>query len=185
MITPAGLLFGFGLPDAPEGDDPFTLVYNSIWNLLLARPAFVESVKEKNRISFVNDGGGTQFTKDFNKLAADFPEVQIVVETASPHTNNTSSSSMIRRTYAIMVSTDGATLNPGLFPVEWEIYQAMAGWRTSVTALEYLGERFVKAIRLQQVTTGYTIGNAQVVKGWASAWRAEVDMHFSNVNLGV
>ena len=183
--TPAGLLFGFGLPDAPEGDNPFTLVYNSIWNLLLARPNFVQHIKHGNRISFVGQNPNAQFTKEFNKLSADFPEVQITVEGATPAPNDTSSSSKLSRTYAIMLHTDGATLDPFVFPVEWEIFQALAAWRFTVSALEYKGERFVKNVAPLPVTNAYSLDAAQNVRGWVAVWRARVDMYFSNVNLGV
>jgi hypothetical protein len=185
ISTPAGLFFTFGLPDAPVGDNPFTLVYNSIWNLLLSRPVFVANVKIRNRISFIPEASsGVTSQKDFNKLGADFPEVQIVIEGSSPHHNNTSDSSMIKRTYAVMVNTDTANID-ALFALEWEIYQALAGWRTSVSALEYKNERFAKVLRNLPVTTGYTLQDQSSIRGWASVWRAEVEMHFSNVNLGV
>ena len=175
--------FGFGLPDAPEGDNPFTLVYNSLWNLLLSRPAFVQSVKQGNRISFVGQNPSTQFTKEFNKLSADFPEVQIVVEQVTPQTNDTSSSSKLSCVYAIMLHTDGATLDPFVFPIGWEIFQALQGWRTTVSALTYMDELFVKNVATLPVNNAYSLDAGQNLKGWASVWRARVDMYFSNVNL--
>lgn len=184
ISTPAGLFFTFGLPDAPEGDNPFTLVYNAIWNLLLARPSFVEQVKVGNRITFIPTGDNKVTTqKDFNKLGADFPEVQLLIEGTEPHHNNTSSSSTLKRIYAIQVNMDGALLSPGLFELEWEIFIALKHWWLTVSALEYKNERFVKAVRNLPTTTGYNIQDNSTIRGWASIWRAEVEMHFSNTNL--
>jgi hypothetical protein len=168
----------------PTGDDPFTLVYEAIWFMLLQNPHFEEGVKEGNRITFV-PAVNRNLNKKFvdSKLSTDYPEVRVVVEGATPAIVHDSSSTKITRAFGIIVSTNDVRLNEGLFPIEWEVVKAMANWRSNLSQLEWQGEKFIKRLVALPTSTSMSITGDGYPNGWASVWRVSVDMYFSTAQL--
>lgn len=157
--------------------DPITQVHNAIWELLLAHPPFADAVKEGNRILFTGTSRGP--IKD-EVSTADLPEVRLVPAGAATQLQRTSNGSSLVKRFAIQVRTGEQRVDAGLYPLEWEIYRALADWTTVLLALKWSDYCFVKLCR--------PIGFAESLEsngitGWVSVWSCEVEMWFSTASL--
>lgn len=161
--------------------DPFTLVYSALWDMLEANAEFADMVKVGNRIRFDIEKRGV-LKPDVS--TADLPEVILTTFGGSLNLIDTSSSSKVTRFYQIVISTGDLRLAEYLNPLEWAIFRAMVGWRTTLGALRWKDKSFVKRAN---VTTG-SEGESDPernrgIKGWSALWTIEVEMHFATADL--
>lgn len=163
-------------------DNPFTLVYTTLWDLPLSHWNFNEIVKPGNRIRYDSD---TQ--RDPAKdvvAAADVPELILVCNSGQVNMNNTSSSSMVTRQYTWLVSTGDYRVNEYLHQVEWALFISMLKWKDILCALQWHGKSFVKRAAIVGITNGESDSERnRGLKGWSAVWSAEVEMHFATADL--
>lgn len=169
------------MPEAlPE---PFTLVYRALFDLALRHPSFVSLVKIGNRVSFAVDDNRDPIKQ--NVITADMPEVTLITEGMSAaNIHQTSSTSSIRRRYSFIIVTGDYRVNYALYPVEWYLFCAMVGWKTTLGNLTWHGATFVKNANLVSLTEGESDSRRiKGTKGWTSIWSVDVEMHFSSSHL--
>lgn len=162
--------------------NPFSMVYTTLWDMLLSHPVFVRDVKDGNRIRF--DILNNRDPLKENVAASDLPEVALTVDTLSMNLNNTSSTSMVLRQYQWLVSTGDYRYTELLARIEWYIFIGMLAWRTKLTGLEWKGQHFCKRANVVSGRSG--ISNPQQnrqVQGWSAAWQVEIEMHFNTSDL--
>lgn len=162
-------------------NDPFSMVYSALWDMIEAHAGFAGLVKVGNRIRFDLDKRGV-LKPDVS--TADLPEVILTTFGGVVNLIDTSSTSKVTRFYQIIISTGDLRLSEYLNPVEWAIFCAMVGWRERLGALRWNNRSFVKRANLTSGSEGqsnpeYNRG----IKGWSALWTVEVEMHFATADL--
>jgi len=167
--------------DAPAFN-PFTLVYDALWDLAMRSGDLRTRVREGNRISF---GSPTNSNPTKPQIAAgDLPELVLVVRSMSANLHNTSSGSMCTREYAWQISGGDYRYSQTLAPLEWELFCAMAGWRKTLTELRWRDVAFCKKMTLNGGQTGLSDPqNNRNIIGWSAVWTLSVEMHFKQEHL--
>ena len=163
--------------------DPFSLVYDALWDTAVAYDAFADLVALKSRISF-NDDANRSPVK--NLIApADLPEVILAPVGGSGDLFHTSCSSMVIKRYMWLISTGDLRVDAGkLFPVEFALMRAMCHWQTRVSPLTWAGNTFVKRLDMLDLSEGESDAERnRGIKGWSALWTCEVEMHFATSQL--
>lgn len=156
--------------------NPFTLVFDALWEMPLTHPLFVSMVKEGNRIRF-NTPSRDPLKQTV--AGADLPEVILTSEGLSAALYNTSSTTKCVRKYSWLISCGDLQINEVLFQVEWAIFVSMLSWKEKLAALTWHDEHFVKRADVTSVTNGQSNAEAnRGIRGWSALWQCEVEMHF-------
>ena len=160
--------------------DPFTLVYNRLWELVEATPEFTDMVKVKNRIKLtglasdpmkneVNDG--------------DLPEVILSFQGLIGNLHSTSHTTSFDVRYNWVVSTGSRLVDTRLFPLQWALCIAMAKWGT-LTALTWSGSTFVKDMSSVAFDAGESnVERNRGITGWSTLWTVELKLIFRTSDL--
>jgi hypothetical protein len=167
-----------------SSDDPFSLVYNALWDLLEASPEFEDAVREKNRVKFVGSNNRSPI-KD-RVQTADLPEVRIVPTTIFPHIQRSSTSSSVDITFEIQTSTGEQVLDQPLtlFPVQWCILMAMSNWELHLKQLTWHNDHFVKLAKPTEASLGVSDDDLnRGVKGWSAVWACSMQLWFTTTYL--
>lgn len=175
----AGTLSSSGYCSVIEstGDDPLTIVYNALWDLLEDDADFTSLVSVNNRIKFVDD----ESPMKNQAITADYPEVRIVSVGTRPHLLRTSSGSSMVKQFAIQVLTGDQRLDAKLFPLEWTIYKVMNRGIPALLELTYDGRKFIKNLKATTVSDSFMYAQLNPhIKGWTSIWSCEVEIWFRN-----
>ena len=104
--------------------DPFTDVYNAIWNALENSADFCGVVLPGNRIKFTTDG-------DVPYKAAvqdgDLPEAMLTPGGGGPfQPGRTSTSASVTQTFRLTLSTGDLRYHKSAGPLKWIVYRALA-----------------------------------------------------------
>jgi len=163
-------------------NNPFSLVFSELWNMLEAKETFKDLVKEGNRIRY-----DKQEKRDILKSSvatADLPEVVLSIEGMTPSLFRSSSQSDCVCRYAWMISTGDLRVIERIHPVDFAIFAAMTGWQEKLGALEWNEKTFVKRATISDVTHGQSIPEMnRGIKGWSSIWAVDVLMVFATKDL--
>lgn len=161
--------------------DPFTQVYNALWEMLETRSVINKMVRLGNRIRL--DGKNRDPIKN-SVGVRDLPEILIVPGNSAPHIQRTSNSSTCLETIEIRVSTGDQRIHELLYPLKWEIYRALATWATKLQSLMWKNKTFVrlaKPVSASDVVTDSDLNRGVI--GWSTIWACEVEMWFSTADL--
>lgn len=159
--------------------DPFTQVYDALWELAETTPTFTRLVKLGNRIKYTSPTGRNP-EKSSTLSDGDFPEVILSSEGLNANMWNTSNSSMCVRKYSWLITTGDFRLSYRLYPVEWAVFVAMHGWREKLGALLWAGKSYCKRMAITDVLNGIIRPKSEIAspEGWSAIWSCEVEMHF-------
>lgn len=162
-------------------DNPLSLVYNALWELLLSSAEFTKLVRLSNRITFMGDN------RDPIKQEVqthDLPEVRLIPVSSTPHIQSTSNSSFLTERYEIQVSTGDQRIDAIFIPVKWAVYCAMSNWYSILRALTWKEKQFVTIGRPTGTTEGASKNDlTRGIVGWSSIWSCEVQMCFATSDL--
>jgi len=154
--------------------DPFSLVYDRLWELLESHKGFTDLVKLRNRTKF--SGNDRSPLKD-EVLAADLPEVRLIVSKLFPHIQRTSSSGSVNMTFEVQISTGDQRLTEVIFPVVFEIIRAMHGWPMVLQSLEWRGIPFVVKFVLGEIPIGTSDRDKnRGIIGWSTVWTCDLEI---------
>lgn len=157
--------------------NPFSDVYDALWDLAEASDLLTSLVKPKNRVKFNQTRTGGTIKDQVSE--ADLPELVLVASGSSCNLHDTSSSSRITRNYEWIISTGDLRINNKLLPVEWAIFCAMLDWPTVLASLQWQGAGFIKRTAVTDISTGQSDAERnRGIAGWSSIWGIEVEMHF-------
>lgn len=163
-------------------NNPFNLVLTALWDMLLQHPQFVRDVKEQNRIRF--DVSRNRDPLKGAVQTGDLPEVCIGMSAVSANIMETSSTSMCKRSYSIMVSTGDYRYTEILGDVEWQVWVAMCGWKRTLGGLLWKDKNFVKRVNVNNAAAGLSDPEKnRNIRGWSSVWSVDVEMHFATADL--
>lgn len=156
--------------------NPITLVYDELWQLLESWDNFDRLVRPGDRVKHLVDDTSNKG----EVLDADFPEVRITAEGITPDVQISSGSCALSYNFSIEVSTGNKRSNEMLFPLSWEIFRALVGWHTKLTALTWNNAKFVKNLQATSVLDGRSNRDRDKgIGGWATIWSITVLMVFS------
>ncbi len=160
--------------------DPFSLVYERLWEVLESHAPFRRAVREGNRVKLSGRDRGP-LKKEV--APADLPEVRIIANSITLGLNNTSSSSRMTVVYEVGIATGDQRLTASVFPVLWETIRAMSQEEltTRLAELEWDGTAgFVKRVTVGPAAIGVTDRDLnRGVAGWSSLLSIETDLWFA------
>jgi hypothetical protein len=146
-------------------DDPFTQVYNGLWDLLELNTELASLVKIGNRIKCTSDGKG-----DKEKYTnSDLPEIIIRPAAGTSEIKSTSTHTQITQTYAVICTSGDLHIDKSFFPVKWAILNALTD------ATNCLNLQFVRQVILEDSIDGR---NTERFPGWNTAFNIKVEMWF-------
>ena len=160
-------------------DNPFQIVYDSLWEMMEEDPRF--SVKEGNKIRF-NDNNREPYKTAHS--TDDYPEVMLLPESGIGNISSTSSTSFLSKKYTWVVST-GDFRYDQISDLEWALSAGLLAWMYRLKPLLWEGSEFVKYVNVVQtdldiIDRTLNRARAQNITGLISIFTVEVSMHFSN-----
>lgn len=159
--------------------NPFTQVYEALWEMLENHQGFVDLVPEKNRIKMLSHSP----VKD-QVSTADLPEVRILPFGGRNHMNNSTNSTKLTRRYNIQIATGTHDVSEALYLVEFEIIRALHDWTKILKELQWSGCTFVKVFRELDIQEGASVYDLnRGIKGWSSVWSCEIELWFNNNDM--
>lgn len=162
--------------------NPFTMVFTELWNMLLAHPAFVRDVKEGNRIRFDDPNDRDPMKRVV--ASADLPEVAVLPGAGVVNIMSNSNTSMITRTFQVLVSTGDYRYSAILGSVEWYCFCAFTGWKNRLSTLTWKTRPFVKTLQVSSVLAGHSDpAQNRNISGWSAVWAVDVGMYFETQDL--
>lgn len=165
--------------------NPFLKVYDAVYSLLFdgADNELAREIKIGNRVTYGTLNGGRDSIKD-QVQTADTPELILVDEGGlfNPHAN--SSGCKYDQNLGIYVSTGDYRYGAIASKLNWYIACNMANWGTTLGALTWNGEHFVKGIQIIPIQLGESNPERnRNISGWNVIWRVQLELRISNVNL--
>lgn len=159
--------------------DPFTLVHNAIWALLEADTTLTAAVAVTSRIKFT---GSDRMPIKEERGAADRPELRVRPLAGKAHQHRTSNGSSVQRTWLVELATGEQRVDEDLYPIEWEIYRAMADWPDTLAALTWNGKEFAKDLTMGEIQN--ELGGGEInIRGWRGVMAISVEMWFDTSDL--
>lgn len=158
-------------------DDPFTKVFNALWELLEEGELFSKVVNKKNTVKYL---GSDRDPEKETVSDADFPEIRMFISELTPHVQATSHHSNCMMTVELAIATSEKTMDSSLFPLVWDVYRQMAGWFAKLDALTWGGQKYCKLNKPTGISTGQAESELQRgIQGWSAIWTIEVYMWFN------
>lgn len=149
--------------------DPFTTVYNRLWDIFEQSAELTSLVKLRNRIRRT----GVEFIRDKDeKTPVDFPELDLVPAGGTLQIPATSTSNAITQGFEIVINSDKARLDVKFFPVIWAVLKAInkAGCDMGIPEL-------VARIELSNYTDDENLAALlKGMEGWSSLITANIEM---------
>ncbi len=163
--------------------NPFTMVYDALWELFEQYPDVDNIVRVGNRIKYNESRTGNPLPE--HVMDADLPELVLASDgTGQVNLHQSSCTSSITRTFAWLISTGDFRLNARLLPLEWMIFVAMHDFQSVLSALKWDDESFVTRADLLESTNGLSDPDRnRKITGWSAVWRVEVEMHFRHAAI--
>lgn len=167
--------------------DPFSLVYDALFDLAFAHPGLNEMVKAKNRASYTSETNRTDPVKD-KILTDDVPEIVLLsLGVTSGNLHATSSTSKVTRRYAFHITTGDFRLNKFVLPIEWALCCALVDWKETLTTLKWPVESdwsYVKHCQIADISEGFADAEKnRGIRGWSAVWACDLEMHFKTADL--
>lgn len=159
--------------------DPYSPVYEAIWNAIEQHSLLAGKVRIGNRIRY--DGESRDPAKD-QVLSADFPELRIVT-TGIEATNQDSTNTRHVRGFHVIIVTGDRRLDEYLFPIEWELFRALLPLHRQQFAAQYTLGEFKWQAQLGPATEGLLTEHNRGIAGWAAVWTLTVTFHFRTSDI--
>jgi len=159
--------------------DPFTQVYNGLWEMAEANDRLMSFVKVRNRIKYDDNLGPKE-----NVSEADLPELMLVSD-GSPSFNIISNSHDTRITKGYKWSLATGDLNLENYNViAWELLRSMGRWKNVLCSLTWNDCTFVRHFEMVSAEEGIQfLDENRGIRGWATVVSLTVDLHFSTTQL--
>jgi hypothetical protein len=150
--------------------DPFTKVYDALWDLAVRNKALTDLIKVNNRIQYDKWIGA----KD-DISTADLPELALIVDGGLWNFQATSSHSSFERQYDWAITTGDFTIRD-YNRIVWELCRAMTDWDRFICPVSWNGAQVVKNANQGELTEGtLRVEQNRNIRGWASIWTLNVE----------
>lgn len=160
-------------------DNPFSLVYLKLWDMLETSSMVTNLVRVGNRQKFDSNYGPKPVTIDVDK-----PELILQPESFIADLKATSSTTDITKDYTLFISTGNWDLDKYFNSLSWELIRAVLQWDTQLVALKWNEKSFVREMALTEAEEGTEQDEeSRQPQGWAAVWRIQVMMQFLTTDL--
>lgn len=168
-------------PIGPDIQDPFSMVYDCLHEILIDSHAMGIVIKKENIITY-NTGQGLANRRE--KLTdVQRPELVITSSTVSGNLNITSDTVELVRLYRLLLTTGAGAANKTINPLEWALACTLTdiNYNEKLNSLIWHGQNFVKATALESVESGESDPevNRNISNAWAAIWGVNVHMIFA------
>lgn len=162
-------------------DDPFSQVYEALWQLVERNEKLRTYLPLRNRIKYEE-----QTDPKFNISDADVPELSLMQENISFDIHCNSSQRGMTRTYIWGVASGDFRINPVYNAMSFELYRCMIDWESTLCELIWEDCRFVQQLRLRSAEEGTFMSDKnRGILGWSAIWTCEVDFIFPTGKLRI
>jgi len=154
--------------------DPFTTIYNALWDLLESDTDFTSAVRTANRIKF------TSSSRDPRKKAlqdADAPYVEIAPSDGNVEFYTTSEAHRFEMQYDIRVFTGDLRVNQKLYPLIWTIVKALSNANDTLN-LDYVQSVRVASLNVEEFDKDLNRGTS----GWVFVIKVMVQCYFNRAD---
>jgi len=155
--------------------DPFTLVYNALWDLLEDDKTLKSMVRLGNRIRLTGDDRNPIKEK---YATEDLPEIIVFPRRILPNTHKGSNFCFIEEELSVEVRTGNVNL-VDLYPLKWAVYRASTRWKTFLSSLKWRNLSFVLDVDLiSSDDASLTEATTRRLTGWSTLWVFRTRMKF-------
>lgn len=165
--------------ESVEEKDPFSLVYDSLWEMALRSQVIRDFVRQGNRIKYDGPQAPKQVLSE-----GDLPELALISSGGSSNIMNSSSTSKVTRDYTWVLATGEYNINAFYNKLSFALYRAMVGWDEVLCSLTWRDYNFVVQATTIDIDDGVMLKSVtRNINGWAALWGVTIDMHFSTEAL--
>jgi len=165
--------------------DPFSQVFQALWDLAEASTTIMSLTKPGNRIKFSSLDSTSRDPVKTAVQDGDLPELILTsVGSQDMNMHSDSCSTRLMRRFDWLLSTGEYRITYRLYPVQWALFAAMQDYPSVLLPLTWNGAQFVKKMRWGSLSEG--LSNAALnrgIKGWTSLLSVEIDMWFAKNDL--
>lgn len=155
--------------------DPFSMVYNALWDMVERNQAILDMIPIANRIKFDEQSSQKDQISD-----ADTPELTLISGGGSFGGKNNSSQTSVLRRYVWGITTGDFRINPVYNRLTFELFRCMTDWQCVLCNLTWCDCRFVSDFRLTESEEGTIMQDLDKgIPGWSALWSCEVDFLFT------
>lgn len=163
-------------------DNPFTRVYNKVWDILEASSDFTAIFPVGNRVKFNSDTLRSPLKEKIT--SADVPEIMVHMPNMNINLNNSSNTTKIVTKLQIVVNTGDYRINLFLNNIQWLLLCILKDAESEICTLTWRGDSFCKILRINDIAIGDRIENRDSgVNGFTSLWACELEMHFAHSDI--
>lgn len=166
------------MPQYDTERDPFSLAYESLWQLALQSERLKHIVRPGNMIRVDSHESTSPFKEEITE--SDLPELVLLMTSATGNLRFTSSGTRALIRYEWWLSSGQVALTNGALPLAWAVFAAMAPWPTELApSIKWRGKSFVIRVDLTEAQFGMrdTERNRGLM-GWSGIWGCEVEMNW-------
>lgn len=164
-----------------EYNDPFSIVYKSIWDCAESSEHVTSLVKLRNRIRLDQ---ANQFPTKPTVSDTDLPELALMLNGGIFKLNATSSSTHMTKNFAWMITTGQTIVNQRILPVEFALARAMKNWHTQIANATWNGKQFIHRVVLGDISEGVSDPERnRGLTGWSALITISVEMTFQTGDL--
>ena len=158
------------------GTDPFSLVYERVWDILTGHKPLADLVNLRNRIRF------DQTEQDPEKQEiedSDLPELMLVPAGGEAEPFDTNTTARATQDLELQLTTGDLRVHEVLFPVKWQLLRALVQ-----CGVQLGGFDFVRGVGFSNITEEFDNDAAnRGTRGWSATITIRVDMHFDVTKL--
>ena len=165
--------------------NPIWEQFNALWTLLEAENTFASAVVSGNRIKFTSSA--LEILKR-RVQAGDLPECAVVHVGLGPKDRIASNDTALVCRWEVWITTGEQPID-AFFDLQWAIFLGLIDWDTTMRALTWESENYVKNCELLD-TEDSLLNRAEVLGylnrtklGWTSMWRGQTWCEFSHSKL--
>lgn len=153
--------------------DPFSLVYNGLWDLVERNPKLKDYVKSGNRIKYKKENEEKPSISD-----ADTPELALMIGGGVPTSGNSTESGIVK-VYVWGITTGTMEL-VDYNKISFELFRSLIDWCCVLSKLSWCNcPGFVKRMNIVSLEEGSDmIDLNRTIHGWSALWNCEVEMAF-------
>jgi len=170
-------------PLPSEYENPFTIVYDKLWQMAEANYVLEKWLDIGNKEKFEKRVGQKKSIS-----TSDTPELILFQNSTTYNLKATSSSTRLSRQYIWGLATGDQRVNAVLNQVSWELFRSMLDWENHLCGLKWDGEPFILQALLidsNDSPPGDLASTEKGILGWTSLWTMEVQMQFATDKLRI
>ena len=153
--------------------DPFTILFDRLWEIVDANPVISELVRPGNKFRFETLLGLKETIQH-----GDLPEIVLFPDSTQQDDFGTSGTNNLSASYRFAIAT-GTFTTRMINQLQWEIYRVIQTFMANVGDLTYNEVPFVIQIKFNSGNQlQNTVEQSRGINGWCASYGFTVDMQF-------